>query len=100
MTMSSRLLRTRLRAVSTPRATFTRRPHTAGSWRRCSRAGRLATRWHGAERMTVGARMISVRVNGTHHEREVEPRLSLADFLREDLRLTGTTLGCEQGVCG
>jgi carbon-monoxide dehydrogenase small subunit len=34
------------------------------------------------------------------HERTVEPRLTLADFLREELRLTGTHLGCEHGVCG
>src|SRR5689334_702682 len=44
---------------------------------------------------------ISVRltVNARPIEREVEPRRSLADFLREDLRLTGTPLGCEHGVC-
>ena len=45
-------------------------------------------------------RTIRVAVNGSEHERTVEPRLTLADFLREDLRLTGTHLGCEHGVCG
>lgn len=45
-------------------------------------------------------RNIRVRVNNTLHEREVETRVSLADFLREDLGLTGTHLGCEHGVCG
>jgi len=45
-------------------------------------------------------RTIRVVVNGAEHERTVEPRLTLADFLREDLRLTGTHLGCEHGVCG
>ena len=45
-------------------------------------------------------RRIAVTVNGTLCEREVEPRLSLADFLRHDLGLTGTHLGCEHGVCG
>ena len=45
-------------------------------------------------------RRIRVTVNGTAHERTVEPRLTLADFLREELRLTGTHLGCEHGVCG
>ena len=45
-------------------------------------------------------RTIRVTVNGTPFEREVEPRRLLADFLREDLGLTGTHLGCEHGVCG
>ena len=47
-----------------------------------------------------GRRTIRVTVNGTRFEREVEPRRLLADFLREDLDLTGTHVGCEHGVCG
>ena len=43
---------------------------------------------------------ISLTVNGVRHEREVEPRRLLSDFLREDLGLTGTHVGCEHGVCG
>jgi carbon-monoxide dehydrogenase small subunit len=43
---------------------------------------------------------ISVTVNGTLYERPVEPRLLLSDFLRHDLGLTGTHVGCEHGVCG
>ena len=39
-------------------------------------------------------------VNGVVVEREIEPRRSLSDFLREDLGLTGTHVGCEHGVCG
>ncbi|HUP01105.1 MAG TPA: (2Fe-2S)-binding protein [Gemmatimonadota bacterium] len=39
-------------------------------------------------------------VNGTPRESEVEPRLLLSDFLRHDLGLTGTHVGCEHGVCG
>jgi carbon-monoxide dehydrogenase small subunit len=39
-------------------------------------------------------------INGTIFEREVDARLTLADFLRHELRLTGTHLGCEHGVCG
>ena len=39
-------------------------------------------------------------VNGAEYEREVEVRKTLADFLREDLGLRGTHLGCEHGVCG
>lgn len=45
-------------------------------------------------------RKISVAVNGTRHETEVEVRRSLVDFLREDLRLVGAHIGCENGVCG
>ena len=45
-------------------------------------------------------RKIAVRVNGKPHQAEVEVRLTLADFLRHTLRLTGTHLGCEHGVCG
>jgi len=48
----------------------------------------------------VGERPVQVRVNGTTYERTVEPRLTLADYLREECRLTGTHLGCEHGVCG
>jgi 2-furoyl-CoA dehydrogenase 2Fe-2S iron sulfur subunit len=44
--------------------------------------------------------VISVRVNGTDRSAEVEPRLLLSDFLRHDLGLTGTHVGCEHGVCG
>jgi len=43
---------------------------------------------------------IRVVVNGVNHERSVEPRMLLADFLREELGLTGTHIGCEHGVCG
>ena len=45
-------------------------------------------------------REISVTVNGVAYEREVETRMTLADFLRQDLGLTGTHVGCEHGVCG
>lgn len=43
---------------------------------------------------------VALKVNGLHHEKEVEPRKLLVDFLREDLELLGTHVGCEQGVCG
>ncbi len=51
----------------------------------------------------VGAaqrRAIRVTVNGVVYERLVEPRLLLSDFLRHELGLTGTHVGCEHGVCG
>jgi aerobic carbon-monoxide dehydrogenase small subunit len=43
---------------------------------------------------------ISLTVNGERVEAQVLPRLNLADFLREHLKLTGTHVGCEHGVCG
>ena len=45
-------------------------------------------------------RAIRLTVNGKEYERSVEVRMTLADFLREELGLTGTHLGCEHGVCG
>lgn len=43
---------------------------------------------------------IAITVNGTRHEAEVPSRLTLVDFLRDSLRLTGTHVGCEHGICG
>jgi len=43
---------------------------------------------------------ISLHVNGERVDAQVLPRLNLADFLREHLKLTGTHVGCEHGVCG
>lgn len=43
---------------------------------------------------------ITVRINGKEYTREVESRLLLSDFLRHELGLTGTHVGCEHGVCG
>ncbi|MBN1315905.1 MAG: (2Fe-2S)-binding protein [Anaerolineales bacterium] len=43
---------------------------------------------------------ISVIVNGTEYTRTIESRLLLSDFIRHDLNLTGTHVGCEHGVCG
>jgi len=43
---------------------------------------------------------IHLRVNGSDHEDSVPPRLLLSDYLRHDLGLTGTHVGCEHGVCG
>jgi aerobic-type carbon monoxide dehydrogenase small subunit (CoxS/CutS family) len=45
-------------------------------------------------------RAITVTVNGKTYEKSVEVRMTLADFLRGELDLTGTHLGCEHGVCG
>ncbi len=43
---------------------------------------------------------LTVTVNGARYEQAVEPRLLLSDFLRHELDLTGTHVGCEHGVCG
>jgi aerobic-type carbon monoxide dehydrogenase small subunit (CoxS/CutS family) len=43
---------------------------------------------------------IALTVNGTRYLRDVEPRLLLSDFIRHEIGLTGTHVGCEHGVCG
>lgn len=43
---------------------------------------------------------VKLQVNGTPYERSVEPRMLLSDFIRHELGLTGTHIGCEHGVCG
>jgi aerobic carbon-monoxide dehydrogenase small subunit len=48
----------------------------------------------------VAETVVTMTVNGERHRAVVEPRKTLADFLREDCVLTGTDLGCEHGVCG
>ena len=48
----------------------------------------------------TAAMPISLDVNGERIDAQVLPRLNLADFLREQLQLTGTHVGCEHGVCG
>jgi aerobic carbon-monoxide dehydrogenase small subunit len=49
---------------------------------------------------TQDTRSLAVNVNGKRYEHTVPVRRTLADFLRNDLRMTGTHLGCEHGVCG
>ena len=49
---------------------------------------------------TAHTRSVTITVNGVVHTRDVEHRLTLADFLRHEINLTGTHLGCEHGVCG
>jgi len=48
----------------------------------------------------TGPLSISLHVNGESIETQVLPRVNLADFLREQLKLTGTHVGCEHGICG
>jgi aerobic carbon-monoxide dehydrogenase small subunit len=48
----------------------------------------------------VGEVTVTLAVNGQLRRATIEPRVTLADFLREGCRLTGTHLGCEHGVCG
>jgi carbon-monoxide dehydrogenase small subunit len=50
--------------------------------------------------MTSRRYRISVEVNGHMHEGEVPSRLTLVDWLRDELNLTGTHVGCEHGICG
>ena len=71
------------------------RPHTDLSGARARGRARPRTEGRMSDR-----RRIKLRVNGREVEREVETRMTLADFLRLELELTGTHLGCEHGVCG
>jgi aerobic carbon-monoxide dehydrogenase small subunit len=48
----------------------------------------------------LATQSVTVSVNGVTYQRNVEPRLLLADFIRHELGLTGTHLGCEHGACG
>ena len=75
-----------------------------GAARRAAGRRPVARRAHGLARdprARGGRRVrIAVDVNGQRHEADVEPRTLLSDFLRHDLGLTGTHVGCEHGVCG
>src|SRR5262249_19539615 len=55
---------------------------------------------HTAGISVTGMRSIALTVNGRPCQATVEPRTTLVDLLREGFRLTGTHVGCEQGVCG
>jgi aerobic-type carbon monoxide dehydrogenase small subunit (CoxS/CutS family) len=48
----------------------------------------------------MNKRRVSVQINGELHAREIEPRTLLSDFIRHEVGLTGTHVGCEHGVCG
>jgi aerobic-type carbon monoxide dehydrogenase small subunit (CoxS/CutS family) len=50
--------------------------------------------------VTALRRELTLHVNGTVRRGHAEPRVTLADFLRDELALTGTHLGCEHGICG
>ena len=58
------------------------------------------TRPAGGGRLMTAEHEVAVTVNGRRHQSRVEPRRLLVDYLRHDLGLTGTHIGCEQGVCG
>ena len=50
--------------------------------------------------MSESLHKVVIEVNGQRREAQVPPRLSLVDWLRDELRLTGTHVGCEHGICG
>ena len=64
------------------------------------RTGRIARTKREVRTLAPSTCTISLTVNGRRHVAEVEPRRLLVDFLREDLGLPGTHIGCEHGVCG
>src|SRR5258707_13049850 len=65
-------------------------------------SGPADNRWRSATSMPEVAQKVSiqVRVNGKLHSREIAPRLLLVEFIREDLELTGTHVGCDTTYCG
>src|SRR5260370_3869230 len=65
-------------------------------------SGPAVTRWRSVTFMPEATQKVSiqVRVNGKLHSREVEPRQLLVEFLREDLELTRTHIGCDTTHCG
>src|SRR5260370_11164381 len=65
-------------------------------------SGPADNRWRSATSMPEVAQKVSiqVRVNGKLHSREIEPRLLLVEFIREDLELTGTHVGCDTTYYG
>src|SRR5256714_9658069 len=79
------------------KTTFTRVPPIAVRWPARWLSGRSGARPHSGPRTSMPMRF---EVNGKEVAVEVEPRLTLADCLRHHLRLTGTHVGCEHGVCG
>ena len=90
------------RSRSTRNPTCMRPPSTGVSWRdrfRCRR-WRVPSNEREGGCLMDSRRPLQLRVNGTAHEREVPVRLLLSDFLRHELGLTGTHVGCEHGVCG
>src|SRR5207248_8563030 len=85
-------------ATSTRPATYTPPPPTGAAWPPRWSNGDLPLRPR--RRPAVAETTVSMTVNGQPRRAIVEPRKTLADFLREDCALTGTHLGCEHGVCG
>src|SRR5246127_2625127 len=79
--------------MSTPRLTI------SATSRACSFPARCASPINGS-RMQPDRHEIALSVNGKSYRREVESRLLLSDFLRHELMLAGTHVGCEHGVCG
>ena len=80
--------------------TSTHLPRIAGILRACWPSALWKRPWLAQEDEVAREQRIRVTVNGNVYEKTVPVRLSLADFLREHLHLTGTHLGCEHGVCG
>ncbi len=63
----------------------------------------VATKKRRSKKVGTGASdriCVRVRVNGTEYERSIEPRMLLLEFLREELDLTGTHMGCDTSYCG
>src|SRR5256712_4110685 len=76
------------------------RPTTAATWRRSSPYARSRRPQEGGSLEAVGRKPITGDVNGDRYEREVDARRLLIPFIRDDLDLTGSHIGCDTGNCG
>src|SRR5205823_784763 len=83
-----------------PPTTCARAPNIAGIWCRSMSVERSRSCVKTGRTGMADTVEITLTVNGRQYRRQVEPRVHLADFLRHELGLTGTHIGCEQGVCG
>lgn len=82
------------RAANQPRM-YEDLPSTSGRWSRNTPSGDYSKQRTGATEM-----QITVKINGTDYEGDVEPRLLLIDFIRSQVGLTGTHIGCDTSSCG
>src|SRR5215212_10900520 len=85
---------------SPPTAITTILQPTANAWPEFSPSAHSSAPFNGPKARRVTEHRINITVNGRRYERAVEARVHLADFLRHELDLTGTHVGCEHGVCG
>src|SRR3954469_3320985 len=92
-------LQSRVR-ISTRRGTCTPRPTIVATWPAYSPGARSPRPQEGNSLEALSRMTITVNVNGEQYEREVDARRLLIHFIRDDLDLTGSHIGCDTGNCG